>query len=381
MKAFFDLLLVFFDNDIYIISGENELNFRADRLKSDERVGCVSDRTIKVIGNYCYFLARNSIYRTDGITTQNVGIPLEDFFSENAESTKYKINKTYINNSCAAYDKSLNLYLVMCPTAAETNNNMCFALDTLSIKIGKRGIATDWNNWPGFTTMCAFTVVENGIERWWRGDEYGYAFKQNRLDGDGSNITSTSTGGNTPTTVNDTNLNMTVNLYAGLRFSVLSGTGAGQEGIILSNTATQFTLQNPLATTLDGTSVYTVGGIPYHYQHGWNNYGTRSRWKRMRFVRPHLEVSGDYDIDMTYGFDFSTQDETTLSYSLDGLALWDSAMWDVDVWDGKAILKDKYPVPGSRVHIWSNVKIENNAAGQPIKYMGLDKLYQMKGYR
>lgn len=101
----------------------------------------------------------------------------------------------------------------------------------------------------------------------------------------------------------------------------------------------------------------------------------------MRFVRPHLEVSGDYDIDMTYGFDFSTQDETTLSYSLDGLALWDSAMWDVDVWDGKAILKDKYPVPGSRVHIWSNVKIENNAAGQPIKYMGLDKLYQMKGYR
>lgn len=383
LKTFYDVLLIFKKYDVYVLSGDNELNFRVDRVRSDERVGTVSDRSIKIIGNYCYFLGVNSVYRTNGITVEEVGDPIGDFFDQNSSSTVYKINKNYFQFACAEYYKELNLYLLFVPTGASTLNNMCFAMQTNSIRIDQETgkITADWMPWPGFTTQSVAIIVENGVEKWWRGEELGFVYKQEALNGDGSNITSTSTGGNGAATLNDTAQAWTVDLYVGVRVNILRGTGAGQERIITSNTATELTVNSNWAVIPDETSVYAIGGIPYHYQHSWNNYGSRSHSKRWRYARPLFQTSGNYQVDLFYGFDFATVDTDSFAYMINGVALWDAAFWDVDTWDGTAILQSKLPIPGNRIHRWSNLKIENNGAGQPVSYFGCDKLFQVKGIR
>lgn len=383
MKSFYDVLLIWKSYDVYVLSGDNELNFRIDRVRSDERVGAVSDRAIRVIGNYCYFLGANSVYRTNGITIDEVGDPIGDFFDQNSKSTVYKVNKQYFQSACAEYFKELNLFLLFIPTGTETDNNMCFVMDTNSVLTDPASgkLRPDWLPWPGFTSQSAAIIVENGSEKWFRGDSFGYVFRQETLDGDGSNITATSTGANTNATLNDTNQAWTVNLYAGLRVNILRGTGADQERIIVSNTADELTVTPIWTTTPDDTSVYTIGGPPYHYAHSWNDYGSRSLSKRWRYSRPIFETSGNYNINVYYGYDFAQVNADMVLYSITGIALWDSAFWDVDVWDGTAIIDTKLSMPGNRIHRWSNFKIENNAAGQPVKYMGVDKLWQLKGVR
>lgn len=72
----------------------------------------------------------------------------------------------------------------------------------------------------------------------------------------------TSTGSNTSTTLNDTNLGAhppwATNLYAGLPVRIIAGTGTGQERTIASNTTTQLTVTTPWDTTPDRTSQYQI---------------------------------------------------------------------------------------------------------------------------
>ncbi len=382
LKSFFDFFLIFKKLDVYILSGDNELNFRVDRIRSDERIGCVSDRTIRIIENYCYFVGINGVYRTNGITIEKISRPIDDFFDQNSSSTTYKINKTYLPNACAEYYPEKNVYMFFCAAGSGTTNNMCFALNTKSIRIDEEtgDITADWNPWPGFTTQAVGIINESGIDRWFRIDDVGYVFRMERLDGDGANVTSTATSA-TSTTLSDSIQAWTTNLYSGLRVNILSGTGSGQERTISSNTATQLTVSSSWTTTPDTTSVYSIGGVPYHYQHSWHDYEQPTKSKRWRYARPRFETNGSYGVNIFYGFDFQQSDGDQATYTISGIALMDVALWDVALFDGIAILQNRLNVPGNRIHRWSNFKIENNAAGQAVKYMGFDKIWQLKGMR
>lgn len=382
IKSYFDILLIFKKYDIFILSGSNEFDFRVDRLRTDERVGCVSDRTIKVIDNWCYFLGANGVYRTDGVSVQEISSAISDFFEQDSSDSTYKINKNYMHLACAEYYKEKNVYLLFITTGSETSNNMCFTFYVKKIGLDQESgeIWGNWSPWPGLDTEAATIVLEDGVEKWFRGNSDGYVFRQEALDGDGSNISSTATSG-TATTLVDTAQSMTVNLYAGLRITITEGTGAGQERIISSNTADTFTVSTSWDTNPDNTSEYTVGGIPWHYKHSYNAYGNPSLSKRLRWVRPRFETSGDYTVDLSYGFDFLEGDTDQASYSIVGQTLWDVGLWDVGVWDSTVVLQEKISVLGSRIHRWSNFTVANNNAGQPISYYGFDKIFQMKGIR
>jgi RHS repeat-associated protein len=69
---------------------------------------------------------------------------------------------------------------------------------------------------------------------------------------------STSTGGNTATTLNDTTQTWTPNQYAGRTVQITGGTGAGQVRTITGNTATQLTLSKPWDSTPDASSTYAI---------------------------------------------------------------------------------------------------------------------------
>jgi len=382
IKTFYDVVLIFKRSTIYIFSGLDETSFTAARLQTDERVGCVSDRTLKVIGNYCFFVGVNSVYRTNGVTVDDVGGPIADYFDEFTTQTTYKINKSFIQNSCAESIKDKNLYNFFYTPSPDTNNSMCLSLDASSIRVDQATgkVTCDWARWPGFTTQAVAVVKESGYDRWFRSDQNGYVFRQDRLDGDGSNITSSVTSAGA-STLTDTLQSWTVNLYAGLPVYILSGQGSGQVRNIVSNTGTQLTVDSPWATTPDTSSVYSIGGIPFYYQHGWHDYGNPSLSKRWRYARPRFDTTGSFNVNVSYGYDFTQSDLDVVTIGLASLSLWDQGMWDQSSWDGTYLTQNLNPLKGNRVHRWSSYKIENSAAGQPVKYNGMDKIFMFKGLR
>lgn len=72
----------------------------------------------------------------------------------------------------------------------------------------------------------------------------------------------TSSGGNSGTTLNALGVNWGVNSFANAVVAVVSGTGSGEERVVVSNTATQLTVSSPWTLIPDNTSVYVVAANP-----------------------------------------------------------------------------------------------------------------------
>jgi RHS repeat-associated protein len=70
----------------------------------------------------------------------------------------------------------------------------------------------------------------------------------------------TSSGGNTATTLNDSHQTWMSNQWQGRTVLIVSGTGAGEMGIIASNTVHQLVLTSSWVVTPDSTSVYALEG-------------------------------------------------------------------------------------------------------------------------
>ena len=69
-----------------------------------------------------------------------------------------------------------------------------------------------------------------------------------------------STGGNTATTLNDASATWVPNTFAGLSVQIVNGLGVGQTRTIVSNTATQLTVNTPWNPIPNGSSAYQILG-------------------------------------------------------------------------------------------------------------------------
>ena len=87
-----------------------------------------------------------------------------------------------------------------------------------------------------------------------------YAFRYALSSRLPTNLTGTSTGGNTDTTLNHTGRTWVTNEWNGQTVTISSGTGSGQTATVLSNTATQLVFTDPTKWTVvpDNTSVYRI---------------------------------------------------------------------------------------------------------------------------
>ena len=92
-------------------------------------------------------------------------------------------------------------------------------------------------------------------------------------------FSSTSTGSNTSTTINDTTKNFLVNQWANYQVHIVGGTGKGQIREIASNTATAITVSAAWDVTPDATSVYDIEGNYNQFFLGGNNAVTFYRYK------------------------------------------------------------------------------------------------------
>lgn len=135
------------------------------------------------------------------------------------------------------------------------------------------------------TTAVGFSVYDRATNAWTAKSVAGLptawaTFGQLNSTGsiEGVFETGTSTGGNTPTTLNKTGATWPVNAYANAQVRIVSGTGAGQVRTIASNTVTALTVSAAWTTTPDATSAFSIeGNDDYLYLSG-NNAVTLYRY-------------------------------------------------------------------------------------------------------
>jgi hypothetical protein len=190
---------------------------------------------------------------------------------------------------------------------------------------------------------------------------------------------------------------MVANNYVGLDLVIYDGTGAGQSLEIASNTATEFEVVSNWTTPPDNTSLYyvsdgtgsvpdstseyTVGGIEFDVQHMWEKYGNPSISKRLNYIRPRLDTSGNYSATVYFYWDFQVDPSESQTVALSSESMWDVALWDVGLWDDVYMTQEYIGVEGNHIHRWSSVRFFHDRPGQPIKLNGYDKIFQLKGIR
>jgi hypothetical protein len=97
-----------------------------------------------------------------------------------------------------------------------------------------------------------------GLDRYRLNTGYSISYGVNRTTSSAASVSGTSTGGNTITTLNDTNQSFTANQFVNFHVAITGGTGAGQVSTITSNSATQLTVSPPWTTIPDNSSTYLI---------------------------------------------------------------------------------------------------------------------------
>lgn len=392
LKSYYDLVFIFGGNgNIFILTGDNESNFLLSSVKNDDNVTSLSDRAVIVQENWCYFLAKDGYYRTNGQVIQKISEPLSAWFDpENQQDQRYNVAgfSSGFNQivPVAIYYKPLNQILLWITQAGQLKyvNNVCFTLHLNNMVQEGDVITPNWSIYTNNATRCtAQYELSNNTKYFITSQEDGFLFEAERGRFDGAAVNSTVTS-STNTTLTDTTQTWAVNTYTGLWVTIWRGTGAGQSRYIVSNTADTLTVDSAWDQNPDSTSEYTIGGIYYEYVHSYNSYGDDTLSKRLIYIRPRFTSEGDATVLLSFGYDFASLQNGLLDVKeveISGSSLWDVAQWDVAVWDGPTVFDRRLPGTASRIHRWNTIKILNAKADESVAYDGLDKMYQVKGVR
>lgn len=368
---FYDYLIIFKQNSIWALEGYDRTQFNLRQIEFEKRVGCVGFRAAGIAGNWCYFIDVDGIYRTNGLTVEFVGLAVEAFFDDNNPNTNEKIDLSTVSNSCciefrSSPNKTIKFSV---PITEDSSNSLTLNYDYLD---------DSWNWDTGFKVESWAIKESSGKDILIRGDDYGYVWEEETLEGDGGIINGTCTTSSS-TGLTDSGETWTVDDYKGVYVEILEGTGLGQRRLITSNTADTITISEEWETNPDTTSVYTIGGIDGYYLHCWSDSLAPAENKVMKYVNPWVESTGNYDLTVLTAFDLRNGNVEEMTLTLTVEAAWDVNNWDVMYWDDAGINYGTRINSTSDEHRWSAVGIKHKKAGQPFKFKGYNKIYYDKG--
>lgn len=291
IKAFFDQLLIYKRETIYVLSGTDETNFSVQRAQTDARVGALSNRSIAIINNQSGFLSERAPYAFEGLRTAYIGENVEGIFDRNNPSQNRQFNWSQEAITCSINyrNKTRNFYWLNIPTGASLRNNLSLVYDY---------VLGNWTLFDGLEIHSIAIVEESNQPYVYTGDYNGFLWRQDETDNDGfehfpsfstsntntaftlrdetqASVINTATGGAAFTLIDlevsgtatsgavnsltDTLLVMTPNAFSGFFIEITAGTGVGQTREILSNTIDTFVVTLNWSITPDATSVYEVG--------------------------------------------------------------------------------------------------------------------------
>lgn len=151
---------------------------------------------------------------------------------------------------------------------------------------------------------------------------------------------------------------------------ITSGTGSGQEAIVVDTTNTSMYVAPSFTTTPDSTSNYSVGDINGYYKTKWYDFKDAARDKTFLGTFFWANEASNNEVTVSYSRDFgSTIGSTGVSLEPSSNSLWDQALWDVGTWG----------TTGDKLY---TVKLSGNGKTVQLKFeqTSIDKTFYIYGY-
>jgi hypothetical protein len=146
LKAFYDVLVIFKERSIYILSGSSGNPASADffYLKPiNNAIGAISNRSIVQAGNEIFFLSDSGIYTLGTVQTYgDLNIAAKSY---KIQSIIENLNKAFLNKSFAVHDDEENRIWFFVPDGSSSQNNMILIYD-YSMDV--------WTKRSGFSSNC-----------------------------------------------------------------------------------------------------------------------------------------------------------------------------------------------------------------------------------
>ena len=150
--------------------------------------------------------------------------------------------------------------------------------------------------------------------------------------------------------------------------TITSGTGKGQERVIVDYTSTGLVVDSAFTTTLDSSSSFSIGAIDAFYETKWYDLGQPIRIKGIGDLYLWLEEASASSIYIEESLDFSSVLQTeTVSLQGEG-GLWGVALWGVDVWGGAEALFKKANLAGEGRYL--KLKFSNDGIDETFNILG-----------
>lgn len=392
---FNDYIFAFKRRSVWILSGEfGVAGFGFKRLKTNlTNVGLLNQYAIAQAGDQCFFVSDDLKFHafgyTDFSTTElrlvapPLSDPVADVFNEFASAFREDVrvvNFTFaqFNQIWIAFNNGTGI--------TDSFNFNIFVFDYYANQ-GKGA----WHLHTGHEVASAVLARDFNRNYFiYTGDYAGIVWKHDLSIGDGATINGTSTGLNTPTTLNDTTKNfIQVPSLVGCFAQIIAGTGIGQLRRISSvPSATQIAVSNPWGIVPDNTSQYTIGGFLWQV---WSRYD----WCDDS-TPPDFDKYGwylDFDVEAVglalpdgmggYQFILDVQVFKERTYNVQSIyqktfqafgPIWGVGIWGTDIWgnNSKAFITCGLDIYFKQ--IWH--KVGTQLAGQSFKLNGWTYTFQ-----
>uniref|UniRef100_A0A6M3KHN6 Uncharacterized protein n=2 Tax=viral metagenome TaxID=1070528 RepID=A0A6M3KHN6_9ZZZZ len=326
-------LYVFLKNSIYVVSYVGSTDtFVVNKMI--ENIGAISRDSLQVITlqdkrRAVIFLDDDKkIYLFDGATLIDIGARMQSLLDD--------LNASRLQYSVGVFDSES--YWICASDSSATENNICFEFQT---ELGEWVKHTDINA----NAMGRVKISTSDIRTYYGNyDAYVYWLDNPDYDSDGGDgvgytgvveytylvNTATMTGAQV---LVDSTPGFGTDALTGCIVKITSGTGVGEEQVVIYNTSTGIAVASSFSVPIDSTSNYSVGAIDAYYKTRWFDFGSASSRKGFRKMYFWAEEASSNEVDISFSEDFSSAlGTTTKNLAPSSGTTWDSAIWDEGIW-------------------------------------------------
>ena len=159
----------------------------------------------------------------------------------------------------------------------------------------------------------------------------------------------------------------------GAIISITSGTGAGQEKVIVNQSSTGLVIDSDFTTAPDTNSIFTIGIIDASYTTKWYDLGEPARNKRMSNIYLWSEVESGTDVTISQFVDFGSMLNSQTTDLTGSGAVWGTAIWGTDTWGGQDALFQTIRLVDRGKHI--KLKFSNSEIDEHFELLGFNFIY------
>ncbi len=392
---FNDYVFAFKRRSVWILQGEFGVpGFGFKRLKTNlTNVGLLNQYAIAQAGDKCYFVSDDLKFHafgyTDFSTTElrlidpPLSDPIANVLTEFASA--FRDGVRVVNFTFAQFSQ------VWIAFNNGTGISDSYNFNILVFDYYANSGRGAWHLHMGHEVASA--VLARDVNRnyfVYTGDYAGIVWKHDLSYGDGAAINGTSSGLNSPTTLNDVTKNFvqTPSLI-GCFVKIIAGTGAGQiRRINAVPSPTQISVSPAWGVTPNNTSQYTIGGFLWEVwsRFDWCDEQTPPDFDKLGwYLDFDIEAAGIAISDGAGGFQYTLDVSIYKERSFTSAAvyqrtfkssgaIWDFALWDFAFWDDNP---KTFITCGMNIYfkqIWH--KIGSELAGQAFRLNGWTYTFQ-----